>query len=57
MGELNHFLELALILPEPLCLVSGKGQLLGVNPALANLIGVRQERLTGKFLVDLVADP
>jgi PAS domain S-box-containing protein len=53
----EQFLEIARVLPEPMCLVSGDGQLLAANPALAALMGLPLDALRAHALFDFVADP
>ena len=53
----EEFSLFARTLPDPLCLVDGRGVILAVNPSGARLFGVDARELTGKSLFDLVADP
>ncbi|MEH2164448.1 MAG: ATP-binding protein [Nostoc sp.] len=50
----EQFLEFARVLPEPLLLVSGEGQLLATNPPLADMLGLRRQELRGRMLFELV---
>ncbi|MEA5599886.1 ATP-binding protein [Nostoc sp. UHCC 0252] len=50
----EQFLEFARVLPEPLLLVSGEGQLLATNQPLADMLGLRRQELRGKMLFELV---
>ena len=53
----EEFSLFARTLPDPLCLVDGRGVILAMNPSGAHLFGVDARELTGKSLFDLVADP
>jgi PAS domain S-box-containing protein len=50
----EQFLEFARVLPEPLLLLSGEGQLLATNQPLADMLGLRRQELRGKMLIELV---
>lgn len=50
----EQFLEFARVLPEPLLLVSGEGQLLATNQPVADMLGLRRQELRGKMLIELV---
>ncbi|MFN6461231.1 MAG: ATP-binding protein [Nostoc sp. DedVER02] len=50
----EQFLEFARVLPEPLLLVSGEGQLLAANQPLADMLGLRRQEIRGKMLFELV---
>ncbi len=50
----EQFLELAKVLPEPLLLVSGEGQLLATNQPVADMLGLRRQELQKRTLFDLV---
>ncbi|MEH1848969.1 MAG: ATP-binding protein [Nostoc sp.] len=52
----EQFLELARVLPEPLLLVSGKGQLLATNQPVADMLGLRRQELRGRMLFELVTE-
>ncbi|MEH1967124.1 ATP-binding protein [Nostoc sp.] len=52
----EQFLELARVLPEPLLLVSGEGELLATNQPLADMLGLRRQELRGKKLFELVTE-
>ncbi|MDZ8257153.1 ATP-binding protein [Nostoc sp. ChiQUE01b] len=52
----EQFLELARVLPEPLLLVSGDGQLLATNQPVADMLGLRRQELRGKMLFELVTE-
>ncbi|WP_392531502.1 ATP-binding protein [Nostoc sp. C117] len=52
----EQFLELAKVLPEPLLLVSSKGELLASNQPVADMLGLRRQELRGKMLFDLVTE-
>ena len=53
----EQFLGFARVLPEPLLLVTGEGEILASNCAVATLIGCRNKELQGKNLFELVRDP
>lgn len=53
----EQFLEIAGVLPEPMCLVSFDGGLLAANPALGALLGLPPDDLRGKALAALTIDP
>ncbi|MEH2348146.1 MAG: ATP-binding protein [Nostoc sp.] len=50
----EQFLEFARVLPEPLLLVSGDGQLLATNQPVAEMLGLRRQELPGRMLFELV---
>ncbi|MEH1821256.1 MAG: ATP-binding protein [Nostoc sp.] len=52
----EQFLELARVLPEPLLLVSGEGQLLATNQPVADMLGLRRQELRGRMLFELVTE-
>ncbi|MEH2242073.1 ATP-binding protein [Nostoc sp.] len=52
----EQFLELARVLPEPLLLVSGEGQLLTTNQPVADMLGLRRQELRGRMLFELVTE-
>lgn len=52
----EQFLELARVLPEPLLLVSGKGELLATNQPVADMLGLRRQELRGRMLFELVTE-
>ncbi len=52
----EQFLEFARVLPEPLLLVSGEGQVLATNKPVADLLGLRRQELRGKMLFELVTE-
>ncbi|MHC5671990.1 ATP-binding protein [Nostoc sp.] len=52
----EQFLEFARVLPEPLLLVSGEGQVLATNKPVADLLGLRRQQLQGKMLFELVTE-
>ncbi|MEH1768770.1 ATP-binding protein [Nostoc sp.] len=52
----EQFLELARVLPEPLLLVSGEGQLLATNQPVADMLGLRRQQLRGRMLFELVTE-
>ncbi|MFS0514659.1 ATP-binding protein [Nostoc sp. UIC 10607] len=52
----EQFLELAKVLPEPLLLVSGEGQLLATNQPVADMLGLRRQELRGRMLFEIVTE-
>ncbi|MBN3949687.1 MAG: PAS domain-containing protein [Nostoc sp. NMS7] len=52
----EQFLEFARVLPEPLLLVSGEGQVLATNKPVADWLGLRRQQLWGKMLFELVTE-
>ncbi|MEH2280711.1 MAG: ATP-binding protein [Nostoc sp.] len=52
----EQFFELARVLPEPLLLVSGEGQLLATNQPVADMLGLRRQELRGRMLFELVTE-
>ncbi|MEH1998995.1 MAG: ATP-binding protein [Nostoc sp.] len=52
----EQFLEFARVLPEPLLLVSGEGELLATNKPVADMLGLRRKQLRGKMLFELVTE-
>ncbi|MEH2410519.1 PAS domain-containing protein [Nostoc sp.] len=52
----EQFLEFARVLPEPLLLVSGEGQLLATNKPVADMLGLRRQELRGRMLFELVTE-
>ena len=52
----EQFIAFATPLPEPLCLLDSSGQILAVNPAMANFLSVSSQSLTDKSLFELSAD-
>ncbi|PHJ61394.1 histidine kinase [Nostoc linckia z18] len=53
----EQFIELAIVLPEPLLLVTNEGQVLATNQAVADMLKLRRQELQGKMLFDLVTEP
>ncbi|MBD2677062.1 MULTISPECIES: ATP-binding protein [Nostoc] len=53
----EQFLELAIVLPEPLLLVTNEGQVLATNQAVADMLTLRRQELQGKTLFDLATQP
>ncbi|MBA3923896.1 MAG: PAS domain-containing protein [Nostocaceae cyanobacterium] len=53
----EEFLNLARVLPEPLLFVSGEGEILSMNQAVVNLLGLSCQELRGRMLLDLVTQP
>ncbi|RCJ18648.1 PAS domain-containing sensor histidine kinase [Nostoc sp. ATCC 43529] len=53
----EQFLELAIVLPEPLVLVTNDGQVLATNQPVADMLKLRRQELQGKTLFDLVTEP
>ncbi|MEH1890599.1 MAG: ATP-binding protein [Nostoc sp.] len=52
----EQFLEFARVLPEPLLLVSGEGQLLATNQPVADILALRRQELRGRMLFELVTE-
>lgn len=52
----EQFLEFARVLPEPVLLVEGNGQVLAVNLAFSKMLGLSHRNLQGKSFHDLVTD-
>lgn len=53
----EQFLEFAKILPEPVLLIAGSGQILASNPAFSKMLGLNHQILQGKMLFEMVTDP
>jgi signal transduction histidine kinase len=53
----EQFIELAIVLPESLLLVTNEGQVLATNQAVADMLKLRRQELQGKMLFDLVTEP
>ena len=53
----EQFLEIARVLPEPLLLISGQGQILAANPAATAILGLPSQALQRVKLWDLVTNP
>jgi len=53
----EQFLELARLLPDPVLLVTGQGEIVTANSAFAQLLGQPQADLSGQSVVDLVINP
>ncbi|MBE9167085.1 response regulator [Pleurocapsales cyanobacterium LEGE 06147] len=53
----EQFLEFARLLPEPVLLISGNGQILAANPAFSRMLGLPRQILQGKMLFELATDP
>ena len=53
----EQFLEFAKILPEPVLLIAGSGQILASNPAFSKMLGLNHQILPGKMLFEMVTDP
>jgi PAS domain S-box-containing protein len=52
----EQFLEIAGVLPEPMCLVSVEGRILAANPALGALLGLPITALADKAFTEVVTD-
>ena len=52
----EQFLELARVLPEPLLLVNGEGQILASNKPVVDMLGLRRKELQGRTLFDLATE-
>ncbi|MEB3210483.1 MAG: ATP-binding protein [Leptolyngbyaceae bacterium] len=53
----DQFLEFARLLPEPMLLITGNGQILAANPSLFQMLGLQHQMLQGKMLFELVTNP
>jgi len=53
----EQFLEFAKILPEPVLMIAGSGQILASNPAFSKMLGLNHQILQGKMLFEMVTDP
>jgi PAS domain S-box-containing protein len=53
----EQFLEFAKLLPEPVLLVTGNGQILATNPSFSQMLGLNRQILQGKLLFELVSNP
>ncbi|HEY9897112.1 MAG TPA: PAS domain-containing protein, partial [Candidatus Sericytochromatia bacterium] len=53
----EQFLEFARVLPEPMLLVTGNGQILAANPSCLQMLELNRQLLQGKMLFDLVSNP
>lgn len=53
----EQFLEFARLLPEPVLLISGNGQILAANPSFSKMLGLHHQILQGKMLFELVTNP
>jgi signal transduction histidine kinase/ActR/RegA family two-component response regulator len=52
----EHFVELAKVLPEPMLLMEGKGQILASNPAFSKLLRLQHQIPQGTMLFEMVTD-
>ncbi|MEH2067352.1 MAG: ATP-binding protein [Nostoc sp.] len=52
----EQFIEFARVLPEPLLLVNGEGQVLATNQPVADMLRLRRQELRGKTLFELVTE-
>ncbi len=53
----EQFLEIARVLPEPLLLVTGEGEILAVNQPTATILLLNVKEIVGKMLFDFVIEP
>ncbi|MDF5726327.1 MAG: ATP-binding protein [Rhizonema sp. PD37] len=53
----EQFLELARVLPEPLLLVDGKGEILAINQSVVGMLGLRWKELQGRTLFEILTEP
>ena len=53
----EQFLEFARLLPEPVLLILGNGQILAVNPSFSRMVGLHCQTLQKKMLFELVTNP
>lgn len=52
----EQFLEFARVLPEPVLLIAGNGQILAANPPFSKLLGLHHQALHKKMLTEVVTD-
>lgn len=52
----EQFLAFARLLPEPVLLVTGNGQILAANPAFSQMLGLNRQILQGKMLFELATN-
>jgi PAS domain S-box-containing protein len=53
----DQFLAFARVLPEPLCLISGEGEILAYNPPTATLLRLSDESLRAHTLFEFTTEP
>ncbi len=53
----EQFLEFARLLPEPVLLIAGNGQILATNPSFSKMLGLHRQMPQGKMLFELVTNP
>ncbi|MUL36016.1 hybrid sensor histidine kinase/response regulator [Gloeocapsopsis sp. AAB1 = 1H9] len=53
----EQFLVFARLLPEPVLLISGNGQILAANPSFFKMLGLNRQILPEKMLFELVTNP
>ncbi len=53
----EQFLEFASLLPEPVLLILGNGQIIAANPSFSKMLGLPLQSLLGKMLFELVVNP
>ncbi|MBO3461264.1 ATP-binding protein [Aetokthonos hydrillicola] len=53
----EQFLELARVLPEPLLLITGRGEILAANQPTATILDLNVKEIVGRMLFDFVIEP
>ncbi len=53
----EQFVELARVLPEPMLLLNGEGEILATNKAVTKMLGLASKNLENKKIFDLVIEP
>ncbi|MGB3758933.1 MAG: ATP-binding protein [Rivularia sp. (in: cyanobacteria)] len=53
----EQFVELARVLPEPMLLLNGEGEILATNKAVTKMLGLASKNLENKKILDLVIEP
>ncbi|MBD2102542.1 ATP-binding protein [Leptolyngbya sp. FACHB-261] len=53
----EQFLKFARLLPEPMLLTSGKGQILATNPAFSKMLGLPRQIPQGRTIFELATNP
>ena len=54
---LKQFVELARVLPEPMLLINGEGEILAINKAGTKMLGLTSKNLENQKLFDIVIEP
>ncbi|MGB3640046.1 MAG: ATP-binding protein [Rivularia sp. (in: cyanobacteria)] len=53
----KQFVELARVLPEPMLLLNGEGEILATNKAITKMLGLASKNLQNQKLFDIVIEP